>query len=337
MQQQEFNTIEELLPRYAEGSVTSEERETVEEWLNASGENRKLAKQVFAIYLATDTLDTLKTVDTEKALIKVKGRIKGKKRVTWWKWTQRVAAVLFIPLAVAWTVYYFNTEEQMIGMMEVRTNPGMTTSVVLPDSSVVFLNSESTLRYPSRFGKKERLVTLNGEGFFTVTKDVQKKFIVQTSGQSQIEVLGTTFNVEAYEDEGEISTTLLEGKVAFNYQAENQFKRVVLEPNQKLVYDIKTGKANLYATNCQTEMAWKDGKVVFNNTPLEEALRILEKRFDVEFVLKNKHLKENSFTGTFTKQRLERILEYFRISSGVKWRYIDNSDILDTQTQIEIY
>lgn len=94
----------------------------------------------------------------------------------------------------------------------------MTTSVLLPDSTVVHLNSESSLRYPTFFAGDVRQVELNGEAYFDVTQHPRKRFIVSTPHHSQVEVYGTSFNVEAYGNETPISTTLIEGSVGFIYK-----------------------------------------------------------------------------------------------------------------------
>lgn len=332
------NRIDELLPRYCEGQVTEEERLLVEAWMNESEENRRIAKQVHALYLATDTIHVMKKVDTEKALSRVKSRMTGKKKTMWWEWAQRAAAVLFIPLLVALLVQHWGGEERELAqMMEVKTNPGMTTSLTLSDGTVVFLNSESRLTYPSRFDGDVRNVTLQGEAYFEVAKNPEKRFVVSTSHQAQIEVLGTHFNVEAYETEDRISATLVEGKIGFIFTQDNVSKKVLMDPGQKLVYDSKDSKVQLYATSGESEIAWKEGKIIFKNTPLEEGLRMLEKRYNVEFIVKNNRLKEDSFTGTFSNQRLERILEYFQLSSQIRWRYLDSPNITDEKSKIEIY
>lgn len=332
------NKIEELLPRYCEGLTTEEERLQVEAWMDESEENRRMAKQVYALYLATDTLHVMKKVDTEKALSRVKSRMTGKKKTMWWEWAQRAAAVLFIPLLITLMVQHWgNDEQELAQMMEIKTNPGMMTSLTLPDGTLVFLNSESTLSYPSRFNGDTRNVNLRGEAYFEVAKDPEKKFIVSTSHQSQIEVLGTHFNVEAYEKEDRVSATLVEGKIGFIYKCDNASKKVLMAPGQKLIYDSKDSKVQLYATSGESETAWKEGKIIFRNTPLEEGLRMLEKRYNVEFIIKNNRLKGDSFTGAFTNQRLERILEYFQLSSQIRWRYLDSPDITDEKSKIEIY
>lgn len=332
------NNIELLLPHYCEGLSTEEERRRVEDWMRESEENRRVVKQMQMLYLAADSVNVMGKVNTEKALAKIKGKRIVKRKVTWWEWTQRIAAVLFLPLLIAYLAGYPSEKTEVVRMLEARTNPGMTTSVVLPDSTVVYLNSESSLRYPSTFeGSGQRKVELKGEAYFEVTKNREKHFIVATAHQSQIEVLGTSFNVEAYEDMPNVSTTLIEGKVNFSFQSGNKKKQFELKPGEKIVYDSADGIAQLYETSGETETSWKDGKIIFNNTLLKDALHVLEKRYNVEFALKNTHLDDNAFTGTFTDQRLERILEYFTLSSDVRWRYIDGKDISQRKIRIEIY
>ena len=103
------------------------------------------------------------------------------------------------------------------------------------------------------------------------------------------------------------------------------------------MYDSKTGKANLMKTSGEVETAWIDGKIILNNTPAKEVLRLLEKRYNVKFIVREGIQMNGSFTGTFTNQRLERILEYFQLSVGLRWRYVDQWDITQVKTCIEIY
>ena len=342
MKELDNNRIEELLPRYCEGRLSEGERLEVEAWMDESEENKRVATQTFALYLAVDTVQVMKKVDTEKALLKVKGKMSDRevRRIVWWEWAQRAAAILFIPLLTLfiWQNWKGDTGE-VAEMMEVKTSPGMTTSLTLPDGTIVYLNSESSLSYPSRFNGDFRKGTLSGEAYFEVAKDPEKKFILSTTHQSQIEVLGTCFNVEAYEQNTEVITTLIEGKVDFMFEKDAGVKHVFLSPREKLVYDSETDKVHLYKTSGKSELAWKDGEVVLDNTPLEEALWMLEKRYSVKFVIKNEKLKNSSFTGTFTNQRLEKILEYFKVSSKIRWQHInDDKDGSDRKKEIiEIY
>ena len=337
--QDKYSNIEELLPRFCEGRTTEQESLLVEEWIAEDEAHADLVNQIHFLYLATDTLAVRKKINIEKALGKAERRITEKK-ISWWEWTQRIAAVLSIPLLISVFLMYakLNTSQETAQMIEVKTNPGITTSVILPDSTVVYLNSESSLRYRSQFVGDTRDVELVGEAYFDVAKDSKKRFIISTSHQSQIEVYGTSFNVEAYANDNKVSTTLVEGKIGFLFKDKSGTnKKIDLSPNHKLIYDPLSGNIEMYATSCESETAWKDGKMVFNNTPMKDILRTLSKRYNVEFVVKNRNLEGYAFTGTFTTQRLEHIMEIFKISSRINWRYLDSDEITDKKQKIEIY
>lgn len=341
MNEDKYKGIEDLLPRFCEGRTSEGESRLVEEWIAEDEEHLKMIHRIHALHLATDAMDVMKHTDLDKVLDKVKGRMHAVSRVPGWEWTQRIAAVLSIPLLLGCLWLYFEGDRrvpEVAQMMEISTNPGMTTRLMLPDSTLVCLNSESTLRYPSRFSGDVRQVELTGEAFFDVARNEAKRFVVQTEHDSQVEVYGTRFNIEAYPSDAQVSTTLIEGSVGFLYKDKRgQAKKINLKPNQKLVYTPAEEEVQLYATSGESETAWKDGRIVFDNTPMDEVLRMLGKRFNVEFVVKSKRLDEYAFTGTFTSQRLERIMEYFKISSRIKWRYLESGEMKDEKQKIEIY
>lgn len=333
-----IQNIEELLPRYLDGETSEAENRVIEEWLHEDGTHSRLLNQMNTIYLASDTLKLQKNLDVEFALHQVKERMSNK-QISWWQWIQRATAVLFIPLLLSATyLYIYDTQDlSYTSMLVARTNPGMTASIILPDSTIVYLNSESILRYPSHFDETKREVELLGEGYFDVTTNPKNPFIINTGGKTQIEVYGTEFNVEAYTDDDLISTTLVNGSVSFVYESNTGNNwRVKLHPNQKILYNKKSKNVTLKSTSCISETAWKDNKLVFENTPMNEILHMLGKRFNVKFIIKNKSVLSNSFTGVFTNQRLEAILEFFKISSKISWQFIENTDISAEKRVIEI-
>jgi len=333
--------IEYILPRYCSGEATIKECQLVEAWIKQSDENFRIAKQIHTVYLATDTMQVLSKVDTEKSLATICRKINDSNKhtkTTWVTWLQRIAAIFFIPLLITFGIQNLKKRPvEVAQMIEVKTNPGITTTIDLPDGSKVYLNSESKLSYPSFFDEDKRMVKLQGEAFFEVEKDQSRGFMISTSHETLIEVLGTSFNVEAFEEEAFVSTTLIEGRVRFEYMKNRKPTSVMMKPGQKLTYDSSSSQVKLTETSGETETAWKDNKIVFIATPLPDALRMLEKRFNVAFTLSNDLLRTEAFTGSFTHQRLERILEVFRISSNIKWRYLDTQDTLNEKTRIEIY
>ncbi|WP_321334138.1 FecR domain-containing protein [uncultured Bacteroides sp.] len=330
-------SIEELLPRYCEGLTDAEETKVIEEWITKSEENKQIVKQLLSINLAVDAKGLLDIRDTEQALQKVKDRIRSRK-YNWKIWTQRVAAILFLPLLIGYLLLWNDKYRETPQMVEVKTNPGITTSVILPDSTVVYLNSESSLRYPSKFSGKIRNVEIRGEAYFEVAKNPKKQFVVSTYNGSQIKVYGTKFNLESYETDDYISTTLLEGSIGFSFKAKDgAYKQIRIHPHQKLVYQPQEEKTNLYLTKGDVETAWKDGKIIFDNTPMADVLRMLSKRFNVEFIISANRLNNYSFTGMLTTQRLDMVLKYLKRSSKIQWKYLDSGDLTEKKQRIEIY
>ena len=257
--------MEDLLLRYYEGETTEDETALVEEWLEASEENRRTARQVQTLGLAADMAQISSRLDVKKALKDVHRKMKQKKVNRYqvlFRGMQRAAAILFIPLMVSWSILYWDKDKEEIHMMEVRTNPGMTTSVELPDGTEVVLNSSSSLRYPSRFADDKREVKLVGEAFFSVAKD-EKKFIVGTLNNSKIVVHGTEFNVEAYKGSRTVQTTLVSGKVSFSYVNNGRRNNVMMIPGQKVIYDIVREKVVVKEVNVDVETCWKDGRLIF--------------------------------------------------------------------------
>lgn len=330
---------EALLLRYFDGEMTRDEKQEVERWIASSQENQKLAKQIYYLSFATKTVDTLKRTDALTALKKVRGRMRHRQQIQWWQWAQRAAAFLAIPLLLSTLYLYFDTYGQhKMSFIEIRTNPGMITSTTLPDGTCVTLNSNSTITYPSHFDGDSRDVRLDGEAYFKVTKDTEHPFKVMTPQKAIIKVYGTQFNVEAYAIDKKITATLVEGSIAMAYKNKrsNWAEQEIL-PGQEIVYTAKHQHVKVDQADVEVAISWKDGKLIFCDTPFEEVLRTLSKRFGVEFVVKNPDCFEASFTGVLGKQRLERILEYISVSSKIKFKYMESNDIHQEKQKIEVY
>lgn len=313
--------MESLLVRYYNGELSAEEINEVETWMKASAANMKTAEQIYYICFASDALEAKTGIDTEKAFRKVHGRIISGKLRNIFRHVERVAAVMLLPFIglTAWLL--FDMARDFTSSVEIRSTAGMVSCVTLPDNSKVWLNSDSYLRYPSRFGK-ERRVTLYGEGYFEVSKDPKHKFIVEAQN-SEVVVHGTEFNVEAYGDDY-VRTTLVSGVVDMNYDDVNHHRKALrLMPSQQAIYNTKTGVMHLREEDVACNISWRDGKIVLNNTSLEDALRMIGNKYNASFIIKNENHRHYKFTGTFSNQNLGVILRYFNISSGINFRQID--------------
>lgn len=337
-----IDIMEDLLLKYYTGKTNDDETAIVEEWINESDENKKMAQNIFSLYLASGMSDVAHCVNVDLALENTNKKInrqnKSNSRLRYiFRSVRNVAAIMALPLLLGCSYLFFHNRDMKVAeMIEVRTNPGMTTSVILPDSTVVILNSSSRLSYPSRFSKT-REVKLVGEAFFSVKKDKKRQFIVNTLSETAIIVHGTEFDVEAYEDDNQVSTTLVSGKVAFSCVSQGRRGSVMMQPGQKVIYDSERKRVSLEKANIDVETSWKDGHLIFVDTPFEDILKALSKRYNVRFVVKNKNLMQYSFTGRFVSQRLERVLEIFSVSSKIRFQFMANANTDEEKQIIEVY
>ena len=285
---------EALLLRYFEGEVTLSEKEEIEKWIISSEANKKLAKQIYYLSFATKTMDTLKRTDARAALKEVRGRIRRERQLQWGRWAQRAAAILAIPLLLSTLYLWMNGNEQnKVNFIEIRTNPGMITSTILPDGTHVILNSNSTIVYPSHFDEKSRNVQLNGEAYFEVTKNSRQPFMVRTPQKAVVKVYGTQFNVESYSDDSTFATALMEGAVkitAGNYQCQ-------LKPNQ-MAY-LKDGEIKVAPIEDYNPYRWREGIISFKDATFPYIIHKFEKYYGVEIRIENKAVMNYRCTGKF--------------------------------------
>ena len=212
----------------------------------------------------------------------------------------RWAAVLLLPLISAAIVWVYQERlHDYRQLAEFYVPEGKIDSLILSDGSKVIVNGGSTLLYPVQFAKhkEHRDVFLLGEGHFDVAKDKKQPFVVH-SGNLEVKVLGTKFNVRAYINEEHITTTLEEGSVELS---DKQFSEI-MKPNEQIIYSRNDGSMSKTNVNVKDFSGWTSGKMTFANKSLEEILRMVGKRFDVHFdVDKNINLNAR-FTMTFTKE-----------------------------------
>lgn len=333
----ERNGMELLLMLYCQGIASPEECAQVERWINESEENLRLATEVYHINRSIFDVEILQKIDPDQAFRKVNASLTRRQWHGWFRYVERVAAVLFFPLLFLYLLQFVEKQKEgTMQMIEVSANTGSITRVLLPDSTVVCLNARSSLRYPQRFDNNKREVALEGEGYFEVTHQPSCPFIVSLAQGKKVEVLGTKFNIDAYADQPFVATTLVDGRVNFLYETAGKEVRTVLKPGQKIVCEKATNALKFYEVDPFVETAWKDGKLIFDNTPLPEVVHQLEKTFNVHINLRSPRLEKYSFTGTFDEQTLEPILESLEVSSHIHWEYM-GTDTLTHRRGLDLY
>ncbi len=200
-----------------------------------------------------------------------------------------------------------------VQMNTLRVPRGGEYKLTLSDGTKVWLNAETELTYPVAFAGDHRTVKLQGEAYFDVTHNPEKPFIVE-SGNQCIEVLGTSFNVSAYQTDEQIVTTLVEGKVNVSVEQNHQMKSVVLRPEEQLVNELESNELKVYEVDTYTYTSWKDGRFVFRNETLEHMMTQLARWYQVDVIFKSEESKQLRFSGDF--ERYSELNDFLKLMAA---------------------
>ena len=185
--------------------------------------------------------------------------------------------------------------------------------LVLPDGSKVWLNSGSTLRFPTAFIGSERIVELKGEAYFDIAKNPKMPFLVRTNNAMDIKVLGTQFNVMAYDDEKNINTTLIEGSV----EVLKGSGTTMLKPGQEAILNRGSGNIKVAQADLEQAIAWKNGYFIFYNENIESIMRKVSRWYNVDIVYQG-NLNNKDFVGTISRNKnVSELLKMLELTGAI--------------------
>lgn len=211
--------------------------------------------------------------------------------------------------------------DSKVDMNELTIPKGRSYSVVLSDGTKVWLNALSKLSYPVTFSKRERRVVVDGEAFFEVSKDISRPFVVETSDYN-IKVLGTKFNVNSYNNEDYVATTLVEGSVEIPGVGAPSVKIV---PGEQFRKSRADGSTVVEPVDTDMYTSWIDNNLRMNGTTLNDILKVIKRRYDVEILFVDKEVGEERFSGKIPlNDNLGVILEQLSRVSNIKFEFESN-------------
>ncbi len=231
---------------------------------------------------------------------------------------QRIAAILILPLITSMAIYFvLNKEEGDDNMAYAKIHCPMSvrTQFQLPDGSTGFLNSGSTLKFPVKFAKS-RDVELTGEAYFDVVHDADHPFTVNTKNL-QISVLGTQFNVLAFDADFNEEVVLQKGKVKVSTRSGQLLD--MLNPNEKLTINKKTRKFSVNKVEAFQFTTWTDGKLILRNEKFEAVAKRLGRWYNANIIIEDERLLEYAFRATFTDEPLEEVLNLLKHIAPFKY------------------
>ena len=318
------NKAKDLLKKFQSGNLSLSDFKELVSTVNDSSD-QELEDFFFEEWNKFDTYPSLsqEKIDSLYCHLHKKMKISPFYKITR-HWGQIAASILLL-FASGLTILYYIQHQELQTLAEqdviVRSGDSGTSQVSLPDGTLVRLNANSSLTYQQNFGQNNRKVKLSGEGYFEVKKNTEKKFIVNT-GYIDVTVLGTKFNLYAYEDKDIIEMALVEGHVNVS-TSKPPYQTICVKPNEKVTYNKYDNKLNIEKTTTKIETAWLNKELVFREEKLENVFQCLSRKFRVKFSIDSSISVDDVYTGAFDDEKIEEILEVLKIHYGFNYTVKD--------------
>lgn len=326
---------QEILHKYFNGTASDDERREVLAWVDASPANKEEFLQREADFVFGNLPDS---EPSQAARAQIMHVVEPKRKRLRILSAVASAAAIFVVGAFIWVLHDNNRlndqvasltaqNEKLIAIPELvqgesvlsyKVNPGVKGTIVLPDGSEVILNSASTLRTPARFENGKRVVELEGEGYFKVESNPDWPMYVRTSRGVTVKVTGTEFNLSTYSDDAALKLTLVRGKVSL--LDEKSETEVVVREKEEVVVGARAQleKPTRKTADMKLNTSWKDGYLVFDNTPIREVIKKMERWYGVDITVADARVMNNTFTASFRSESLQQVLTLLDITCSIK-------------------
>jgi ferric-dicitrate binding protein FerR (iron transport regulator) len=320
---------QDQLIKYVTGNLGEDEAKGVRSWIHAEEANKNefiRLKNIHAfasegkhkLPIEDDFLQLNRIINQKpKSTIQLNARL-------YLKYAAILIAALLIGFSVSEVRFRLLSDQTAELYNEIYAPEGQISEFKLADGTRVWLNSGTRIKVPMNFDSKHRILFMEGEAFFEVTKNPKYPFFVHTNELS-VKVMGTSFNVSAYQSEGNSEITLIEGKVGIKERYGQRL--ALLLPGQQLVYDKTTGKKIKREVDTLPYEAWRDGKMIFKDRSLEYIAERLERWYNVKIDFNSQEISKFKFTGTILKNKpLSQVLEAITLTSPVRFEIKVNTD-----------
>ena len=323
--------MKELIRKYLSSGANHEDQSRLLEWMR-QGENIQSFRDEKKNW-EEEALESEMLLETQYYWGKIQKKLflqsqadlkKTSRYLAYFKY----ASIIFLLLSFGVVSYFvvFNGEQHADYSTEVLAANGQKTQIILPDSSVVHLNGGTRIRYNNSFGEKNRSVELEGEAYFDVHKNSQKAFIVHTR-ELDVKVYGTSFNVNAYNDDQTVEVALKRGSVGIE---QNDKEVLRMKPGQLAVYSKTKEQFNLQTEDINLISAWTNNELVFNKTPFNLICKYLERWYGVEITLSDELVDNEKYTFKVKTESLHEVLELISVLKSIKYK-IDGTKVLITK------
>ena len=319
----------DLMHRFFDGGMSDDDLTRLKLWLEQDSRNIHIFDQENELWQLARIGSNPKFYKTNKSWSDISSKLGiGKKNINLNTFIRRyrfkllvAAASVSILVAIGSSILWLAERTRVQDFAEISTkvilDENQKTRLILPDSTEVTLNVGSKLEYNGNYGKDSRVVNLLGEAFFSVKTNPQKPFVVQLNGM-KVCATGTKFNVCSFNNDDRNVVTLEEGKVRVSIDG---LKPIDLNAGQQVVYFTESKNALVQYVSTDTYSSWKEDKLKFVETPLEDVLRILGRKYNVEFKITSTDVLKVKFTATIVDESIEDVMAMFSAVSSITYKF----------------
>jgi transmembrane sensor len=324
----------DLITRHLSGESSASEEKELKRWLAADPENNKLLDQYRSVWEQLGRIDSVAGIDLDAEWNVLESRIAQHENVISLPAGRNRSASFYIgriAIAAMLAVILTFSGLYVVNRYSYKTMATMDQSeeLVLPDGSTVTMNHFSSLKYPRRFSGEIRNIEMEGEGFFEVKSDPDHPFVISTR-DVDIKVLGTSFNVNAYNENEDVEVTVATGEVAVTRHGEVP-RTIILKPGNKGVYKKTEETLEITQEIDKNYLAWKTKSFVFEDQTLYDVSMQLNKVYQAEIIITSDSLKDARITTTFNDQSLDAILNVLSATLDLDVRR-NNGQIILSET-----
>jgi transmembrane sensor len=324
---QENMDYKELIIKFITKEITENEIDVLKSYLDKDAESRRIFNQENELWQESDAKTNLEYFKTDEGWYNISSKLGiGKNRfksviINKYKFRMMLAAasvacLIGIGGLSLWLIERDSVKHTVVANTIVSTDEGQKVRIYLSDSTQVYMNSGSSIKYDANYNIHDRKVKLTGEAFFDVRTNPEKPFVVQL-GKMTVSATGTRFNVLSYDNENRIETTLEEGKIQIAIKGQDIIN---MKSGQQVVYFTNTNKAVVRDVPTETYTSWKENKLRFNDTPLEETLRKIGRKYNVTFQILNRDILDLKYTATFIDESIEEVMQMLKAVSPITYR-----------------
>lgn len=329
----------EKLIKFFNGDASLQEVREIEQWIAQSEENRRYASELKMLIVLSSMPQQKAPLHNRLPLGVMSGRRLSGRRLPFVAVAAVAVVLLFVNIFLVARIKNGITLSTPVAdavlateLTRIYTERGTKATVVLPDSSKVWLNSDTEIEYVADFKGNTRDVSLKGEAYFEVKKDSLKPMVIKIADGYSIKVLGTKLHVKSYPNDNVSKTTLISGniKVVFPADAQGKVKEISLKPSETFLWGSASKPETVARPEKQIsrDVAWKEGELVFDKTPMAEVIKMLERWHGTRIVVENSKLYNHKLSATFKTESIIQILEVINMLTGIKYQIKDDNVVV---------